>query len=597
VSVVSTARVMKLGGEMMAGARTAKVAAVLRLAGRRLRTFIRPNVTVTSVPPNVHVDWNLPVKVRDGTTLRVNVFRPDEPGTYPVIMSAHPYGKDRIPARSRSGRAANLQYRMFPQPEPVSFSAWTSWEAPDPGVWVPRGYVVVNADLRGGGTSEGSGDLFSDEEAQDYYDLIEWAGVQPWSNGRVGLDGVSYLCMSQYKVAALNPPHLAAICPWEGFSDLYRDFVRPGGSREDGFSIIWSKGTSKVARLRGDLRREIRARTERDEWYRSKTPILERIKVPMLVCASFSDHSLHSRGSFEVFRRAASTQKWLYTHRGGKWSTYYSSRATAARIGFFDRFLKGVAEGWDQRPSVHLEIHDSGPHPAAIVQEDTWPPGNLDWRPLWLDVHDMTLGEASPAAQSQTAFSPRGGLRFQWSVPEDIDVIGPMALRLWIKAQDANDLVVFAGIRKFRAGVEVTFEGSFGFSGDMVSKGWQRAAHREIDDRLSTPAQPVHTHDRAEPLAPGEIVRVDIALRQHATRFLKGDLLQVDVRGDWHFARNPLSGQFPTFYAPSPKGNWVLLSGGGHDSHLFLGSRAISVTDSQAARHSDEVSMRTPFND
>jgi uncharacterized protein len=597
VSVVSTARVMKLGGEMMAGARTAKVAAVLRLAGRRLRTFIRPNVTVTSVPPNVHVDWNLPVKVRDGTTLRVNVFRPDEPGTYPVIMSAHPYGKDRIPARSRSGRAANLQYRMFPQPEPVSFSAWTSWEAPDPGVWVPRGYVVVNADLRGGGTSEGSGDLFSDEEAQDYYDLIEWAGVQPWSNGRVGLDGVSYLCMSQYKVAALNPPHLAAICPWEGFSDLYRDFVRPGGSREDGFSIIWSKGTSKVARLRGDLRREIRARTERDEWYRSKTPILERIKVPTLVCASFSDHSLHSRGSFEVFRRAASTQKWLYTHRGGKWSTYYSSRATAARIGFFDRFLKGVAEGWDQRPSVHLEIHDSGPHPAAIVQEDTWPPGNLDWRPLWLDVHDMTLGEASPAAQSQTAFSSRGGLRFQWSVPEDIDVIGPMALRLWIKAQDANDLVVFAGIRKFRAGVEVTFEGSFGFSGDMVSKGWQRAAHREIDDRLSTPAQPVHTHDRAEPLAPGEIVRVDIALRQHATRFLKGDLLQVDVRGDWHFARNPLSGQFPTFYAPSPKGNWVLLSGGGHDSHLFLGSRAISVTDSQAARHSDEVSMRTPFND
>ena len=427
----------------------------------------------------------MPVKVRDGTTLRVNVFRPTEPGTYPVIMSAHPYGKDRIPARSRSGRTAQPQYRMFPQPEPVSFSEWTSWEAPDPGVWVPRGYVVVNADLRGGGTSEGTGDLFSDEEAQDYHDLIEWAGVQPWSNGRVGLDGVSYLCMSQYKVAALNPPHLAAICPWEGFSDLYRDFGRPGGSREDGFTIVWSKGTSKIARLRGDLRREVRERTERDEWYRSKTPNLERIKVPMLVCGSFSDHSLHSRGSFELFRRAASTQKWLYTHRGGKWSTYYSERATAARIGFFDRFLKGEANGWDQRPSVHLEIHDSGPNPAAVVQEDAWPPGNLDWRPLWLDARDMALGVASPAAQSQAALSSRSGLRFQWSVPEDMDIIGPMALRLWIKAQDASDPVFFAGIRKFRAGAEVTFEGSFGFSGDMVSKGWQRAAHREIDAHLS----------------------------------------------------------------------------------------------------------------
>ncbi|MPZ34674.1 MAG: hypothetical protein GEV13_27435 [Rhodospirillales bacterium] len=118
----------------------------------------------------------------------------------------------------------------------------------------------------------------------------------------------------------------------------------------------------------------------------------------------------------------------------------------------------------------------------------------------------------------------------------------------------------------------------------MLAKGWQRAAHRDIDDHLSTPAQPVHTHDRAEPLARGEIARIDIALRQHATRFLKDDLLQVDVRGDWHFPRNPLSGQFPTFYAPSPKGNWVLLSGGEYDSHLLFGSRAISVTDSQAAR-------------
>lgn len=567
------------------GAWTARAAAAMRLAGKRLRTLVHPNVIVGKAPPNVHADWNLPVKVRDGTTLRVNVFRPSEPGTYPVIMSAHPYGKDRIPARSRSGRAANPQYRLFPQPEPVSLSEWTSWEAPDPGVWVPRGYVVVNADLRGGGTSEGTGDLLSDEEAQDYYDLIEWAGVQPWSNGRVGLDGVSYLCISQYKVAALHPPHLAAICPWEGFSDLYRDFVRPGGSREDGFSVIWSKGTSKVARLRGDLRQEIRTRPERDEWYRSRTPDIERIQVPMLVCASFSDHSLHSRGSFELFRRAASTQKWLYTHRGGKWSTYYSPQATAARIDFFDHFLKGVANGWDRRPSVHLEIHDSGPDPAAVVQEEAWPPGNLDWRPLWLDARDMALGEASPAAQSQIAFSSRGTLRFRWTVPDDMDVIGPMALRLWIKARGASDPVLFAGIRKFRAGAEVTFEGSYGFSGDMVSKGWQRAAHREIDDHLSTPAQPVHTHAHAEPLAESEIARIDIALRQHATRFLKGDILQLDLRGNWHFPRDPLFGQFPAFYAPSPGGNWVLLSGGGYDSHLFLGSRATAVAATQAERH------------
>ncbi len=118
----------------------------------------------------------------------------------------------------------------------------------------------------------------------------------------------------------------------------------------------------------------------------------------------------------------------------------------------------------------------------------------------------------------------------------------------------------------------------------MVSKGWQRAAHREIDDRLTTPAQPVHSHAHAEPLAEGEIARIDIALGQHATRFLTGDIPQLDLHGDWHFRRDPLFGQFPTFCAP--KGNWVLLSGDEHNSHLLLGSRAISATPAQATRQS-----------
>ena len=426
--------------------------------------------------------------------------------------------------------------------------------------------------------------MLSDGEAQDYYDLIEWAGVQPWSNGRVGLDGVSYLCISQYKVAALNPPHLAAICPWEGFSDIYRDFVRPGGSREDGFSVIWSKGTSKVARLNGDLRREIRARPERDEWYRSRTPDLERIQVPMLVCASFSDHSLHSRGSFELFRRAASTQKWLYTHRGGKWSHLLQPPGD----GHPDRLFRPFPQRREERDGTK-----DPPFTSRSTTADPIPPPSFRRTPGRPAISTggrsgsmpatWRWRSSAPSAPSQNAFSSRGTLRFRWPVPEDMDIIGPMALRLWIKAQDASDLVLFAGIRKFRAGAEVTFEGSYGFSGDMVSKGWQRAAHREIDDRLSTPAQPVHTHARAEPWAEGEIAPIDIALRQHATRFLKGDVLQLDAAGATGISREiRCSGQFPAFYAPSPKGNWVVLSGGGYDSHLLLGSRAISVTAAQA---------------
>ena len=150
-------------------------------------------------------------------------------------MCARPYGKDRLPTRSPSGYRPPPQYRMIRQPKRVTFSAWTTWESPDPASWVPRGYAVVNCDLRGFGTSDGRGNLLTDAEAQDIHDLIEWAGTQPWSNGKVGMNGVSYLAISQYKSAALRPPHLAAICPWEGFSDVFRDFARPGGIREDGF--------------------------------------------------------------------------------------------------------------------------------------------------------------------------------------------------------------------------------------------------------------------------------------------------------------------------------------------------------------------------
>ena len=209
----------------------------------RLRGLLRPQVTVRPAPEaEVVFERDVAVSVRDGTVLRVNVFRPPGAGTHPAILCAHPYGKDNLPRRGRRGYRLPFQYRVFRMPEPVAFSAWTSWEAPDPAYWVPRGYALVNCDLRGSGTSEGVGDLLSTQEAEDYHDLIEWAAAQPWCSGKVGLNGVSYLALSQYGAAATRPPSLAAICPWEGFSDAYRDFLYPGGVREDGFIRIWDRG-------------------------------------------------------------------------------------------------------------------------------------------------------------------------------------------------------------------------------------------------------------------------------------------------------------------------------------------------------------------
>ncbi|WP_229382216.1 CocE/NonD family hydrolase [Microbacterium schleiferi] len=547
---------------------------------RRIRLFAKPRVDVDTAEPDWMVERDIPVTVRDGTVLRVNVFRPrgDEP--VPVIMSAHPYGKDQVPARAKNRRAINPQYRIMPQPGRVGISAWTGWEAPDPAFWVPRGYAVVNADARGGGTSAGEAHLFEAQEADDYEDLIAWAGTQPWSTGKVGLDGVSYLAISQYGVAARSPEHLAAICPWEGFSDLYRDFAWPGGIRENGFAVLWTTLTARAARIAPPpLRRELARRTTRDQWYRDRTPHVDSIGVPVLVCGSFSDHNLHTRGSFEVFRRAGRAlperpARWLYTHRGGKWATYYDTDAASIRTRFFDHTLRGADNGWDTLPPVRLAVYERGPVPAAVTAETEWPPADLRMRRLHLDGLDGSLQDLPPRATVQTGFAMNGpGLEWTWPVPEDLDVIGPMSLRLHVAARAADDLTLFVGIRKVSDGAVVPFEGSYGFDRAWMSYGWQRVGFRDLDPDLSTDLRPVHTFDRVTPIRPGEVVPVDIELREQATRFRAGDQLRLVVRGRWVHSRNPVTGSFPAGYVRRRGGVAIIHTGPEHPSSLLLGHR------------------------
>ena len=154
-----------------------------------------------------------------------------------------------------------------------------------------------------------------------------------------------------------------------------------------------------------------------------------------------------------------------------------------------------------------------------------------------------------------------------------MDIIGPMALQLPLELRDTVDAHLFAGVRKLRNGREVLFEGSFGFASDMVTRGWHRAAHRELDQSLSTEILPVHRHDRPEPLRPGEVVPVHIALLPHATRFRKGERLRLELRGKWHYPRNPFYGQFPTGYQSSPPGTCVLHLN--DEAHLLLGWRPV----------------------
>ena len=92
-------------------------------------------MTVTDPPTDVIIDRDVSVPTRDGTVLRINVFRREGDPARPVILSIHPYGKDNLPKRRGKKWTFSLQYRVLRQPKPVTFSALTGWEAPDPAWW------------------------------------------------------------------------------------------------------------------------------------------------------------------------------------------------------------------------------------------------------------------------------------------------------------------------------------------------------------------------------------------------------------------------------------------------------------------------------
>jgi predicted acyl esterase len=139
------------------------------------------------------IERDVAVPLRDGVEIFVDVFRPQNESPAAPLIGWSPYGKHVL------GYLAKAYPNSGVRPEYTS--AYTAFEAPDPLYWVPRGYAVINADIRGTWYSRGDARYCAPEEAQDFYDLIEWAGTQRWSNGRVGLSGVSYLTVMQWRVA------------------------------------------------------------------------------------------------------------------------------------------------------------------------------------------------------------------------------------------------------------------------------------------------------------------------------------------------------------------------------------------------------------
>src|SRR5580698_7072224 len=333
-------------------------------------------------------EQDVPVPVSDGNVLRANVFRPDAPGSYPVIMAQGVYGKD---VHFEDGFKPQWDQLISVYPELCSNGStgrYLRWETADPERWVPDGFVIIQIDSRGSGKSPGYLDPRSPREIVDYFDAIEWAALQPWSNGKIGLLGISYYAVTQWRVATLRPPHLAAICPWEGYVDYYRDSTHHGGILSSGFANYWwpkqclavqhgngktphrdrvtggrptgdnSLSDIELAANRTDYPADILRHGLDSAWWRERTPVLSRIDVPVFSAGNWGGPGMHLRGNIEGYLNVASKDKWLSLHTGKHWESFYLPQYVAAQKKFFNHFLRGEQNGWDREPSVKIIVRD-----------------------------------------------------------------------------------------------------------------------------------------------------------------------------------------------------------------------------------------------
>lgn len=557
----------------------------------------------SEVRDGMRIEWDVLIPVSDGIVLRADLFRPDDDGRYPVIMTHGPYAKGLAFQEGFAFMWKRLE-RDHPDALAGSSNKYQNWETVDPEKWVPDGYACIRVDSRGAGRSPGYLDVWSAQEARDFYECIEWAGTQPWSNGKVGLLGVSYYAINQWQVAALQPPHLAAICPWEGASDHYRELARHGGilltfykhwypvqvkavqhgvgkrgavNPNTGELVAGPETLSEeeLAANRADAVAALFEHPFDDDDHRSRSPDFSKIKVPMLSAANWAHH-LHTRGNFEAYLNSASEQKWLEVHGLEHWSLFYSDYGVDLQKRFFGRFLKGEDTGWNRQPPVFLNLRKvDGTFRQCAEQE--WPLARTQWTKFYLDTERLALSRDPVGEGGSATFDALGeGLTLLTGpLEEETEITGPASAKLFV-ASSTTDADIFLVLRVLDPdGKDVKFISGID-PGGVITNGWLRASHRKLDPKRSLPYQPWHPHDEARPLTPGETVELDVQIWPTSVIVPPGYRIGVTVLGR-DFAW-PGDGPWPEFYPGVPmRGNGVFLHNDPRDRpvEIFGGTTTI----------------------
>ncbi|KAH8697044.1 Alpha/Beta hydrolase protein [Talaromyces proteolyticus] len=526
-------------------------------------------------------EQDVSIPLSGGVLIRSNIYYPKgvkQGEKYPVLVTYGPYGKD-VPYEA-------FRPTSFAELNPDHKSNHAAWETPFPAYWTEHGYIVIRADEVGIGQSPGVLDVWSKVVLDTFCELIEWAAEQKWSTGKIGLTGISYYGAIQWQAAARHTKGLAAIIPWEGFADLYRDATRHGGILSNGFlrywydlqvvpnqygypgreATGWGPNTSE-----GNLTAEELESSRVDISDRSWTyPFaegdrftawdvkLEDIRVPLLSVANWGGTMLHLRGNVEGFVRAGSTFKYLRFITGRHDLPFYYPEEVELQRSFLDAFLKNEdRDGWSKKgaiPAVDLVLRkgDVGYNdPNAELtyprrKETEWPIARTQYRDLFLTPAKELLFSKPSADGEKLGYKALGTLESPQlisftSLPfeSETEVTGHMVAHLHVSvAADSSgpvpsDIDLFLSVRHLsKSGKEISYTGTLG-GPNCVTKGWLRVSLRKTN-----PEHPLHRHylPRREyrsvdqlPVVPNEIYAVDVELWPTNVVLEKGERLVFEI--------------------------------------------------------------------
>ncbi len=540
------------------------------------------------------------IPLRDGVTIYADIFRPVSDAPCPALVALSPYGKeigsqwlDDVPMRAGVPRK--------------SVSGLQKFEGPDPRYWVKQGYAVVNPDVRGAYRSEGVILFFGSDYGRDGKDIVDWVGEQCWCNGKVGLSGNSWLAISQWFTAAQHPKHLAAIAPWEGLTDCYREVGTRGGVMMPAFVELLS--ASFASTPEGgveDVLTMLKTDATWNRYWEDKAADLESITTPAYIAASYTS-PIHTNGSIQGYLRLGTEEKWLRIHNTGEWDDYYHAGHTEDLRRFFDHYLKGADNGWETTPRVRMSVLNPGGKDIVDRPEETYPPARVQYRTLYLDAAHAAMAPQPIAAQSCCTYAsedPHGRAVFRYRMTEDTEIGGFIKLRLWAQAPDHDDM-----------DLEVTLEKRNRFGRKIglnpmkrvAAKGYLRASMRALDAQRSREEYPFQSFRESQKLKNGEIVPLDIAIWPMGMLLKKGEYLYITVNAyrtnAWAspfalkmatlqvpkdgFTYMPgekpemisvggvsggLTGGIDTTHLPKDvnRGRHILYTGGSYDSYLYL---------------------------